>query len=63
VRAKRGAPISAPCSWAEVERSEVHPKSFTLRTMLTRVAEVGDLWADMLRRKRSLKPVLHKLDG
>jgi bifunctional non-homologous end joining protein LigD len=63
VRAKRGAPISAPCSWEEVERGEVHPKSFTLRTMLARVGEVGDLWANMLRRKRSLKPVLHKLDG
>jgi len=63
VRAKAGAPISAPCSWEEVERGEVQPKSFTLRTMVARVAEVGDLWSNMLRRKRSLKPVLHRLDG
>jgi bifunctional non-homologous end joining protein LigD len=53
VRAKRGAPVSAPCSWKEVERGDVHPQTFTLRTMRDRVAQVGDLWADM-RRGRSL---------
>jgi bifunctional non-homologous end joining protein LigD len=53
VRAKRGAPVSAPCSWEEVERGDVHPQTFTLRTMRDRVAQVGDLWADM-RRGRSL---------
>jgi bifunctional non-homologous end joining protein LigD len=54
VRAKRGAPVSAPCSWEEVERGDVHPQTFTLRTMCDRVAQVGDLWADM-RRGRSLE--------
>ena len=55
LRAKPGAPVSAPCSWEEVERGEVGPKSFTLRMMAERVSEVGDLWAEMLRRKRSLR--------
>ena len=55
LRAKAGAPVSAPCSWEEVERGEVGPKSFTLRMMAERVSEVGDLWAEMLRRKRSLR--------
>lgn len=55
LRAKAGAPVSAPCSWEEVERGEVGPKSFTLRMMAQRVSEVGDLWAEMLRRKRSLR--------
>ena len=55
LRAKPGAPVSAPCSWEEVERGEVGPKSFTLRMMAQRVSEVGDLWAEMLRRKRSLR--------
>ena len=61
VRAKPGAPVSAPCRWEELERGEVHPKSFTLRTMAQRVADVGDLWADLLRRKRSLKQAIAKL--
>jgi bifunctional non-homologous end joining protein LigD len=46
VRARPGAPVSAPCTWQEVESGEVVPRSFTLRTMPARVAAVGDLWAD-----------------
>ena len=61
VRAKPGAPVSAPCSWEEVERRDVGPGTFTLRTMAQRVAAVGDLWADMLRKKRSLKRPLERL--
>jgi bifunctional non-homologous end joining protein LigD len=48
VRAKPAAPVSAPCTWTEVERGAVAPRTFTLRTMAARVAAVGDLWADML---------------
>jgi bifunctional non-homologous end joining protein LigD len=55
VRAKAGAPVSAPCSWGELESGEVGPRSLTLRNMAQRISEVGDLWADMLRRRRSLK--------
>jgi bifunctional non-homologous end joining protein LigD len=54
VRAKPGAPVSAPCTWKELERGEVGPRSFTLRTMAARVEKVGDLWADMVGRGRSL---------
>ncbi|HEV2835242.1 MAG TPA: non-homologous end-joining DNA ligase [Pyrinomonadaceae bacterium] len=61
VRAKPGAPISAPCSWEEVERGDVYPKSFTLRSMAARVADVGDLWAGLLRSKRSLRKAVKSL--
>jgi bifunctional non-homologous end joining protein LigD len=54
VRAKPGAPVSAPCSWEEVEGGEVGPKSFKLRDMAQRIAATGDLWAGMLKTKRSL---------
>jgi bifunctional non-homologous end joining protein LigD len=47
VRPRRGAPVSAPCTWEEVERGDVHPQSFTLRTMADRLSAVGDLWRDM----------------
>ena len=55
VRARPGAPVSAPCTWEEVERGEVGPKTFTLRTMAQRIAATGDLWSDMLKKKQSLK--------
>jgi bifunctional non-homologous end joining protein LigD len=55
VRAKPGAPVSAPCTWEEVERGEVGPRTFTLRTMAQRLAASGDLWADLLQKKQSLK--------
>jgi bifunctional non-homologous end joining protein LigD len=48
VRAKPAAPISAPCTWDEVERGLVHPQSFTVRTMGARVAAAGDLWSGIL---------------
>ncbi len=61
VRAKPGAPVSAPCTWEEIEKGEVGPKSFTLRTMAQRIAVAGDLWTDLLKRKASLKRALNRL--
>ena len=61
VRAKRGAPVSAPCTWDEIERGEVDPRTFTLRNMPDRVAELGDLWTGMRRGGRSLKRPTEKL--
>ncbi len=62
VRAKPGAPVSAPCTWEELERGTVGPRTFTLRTMADRLAASGDLWAEMRRRKRSLRrPSEHRL--
>ena len=61
VRAKPGAPVSAPCTWEEIERAEVEPQSFTVRNMAARIEAVGDLWADMRKRKRSLTRAVAKL--
>jgi bifunctional non-homologous end joining protein LigD len=61
VRARPGAPISAPVTWDEVIQGDVHPKSFTVKNMASRVRAVGDLWDDMRRRKRSLKRAAEKL--
>lgn len=61
VRAKPGAPVSAPCTWEEIEAGAVGPRTFTLRTMADRIAKVGDLWLDMRRRKRALRPAAEKL--
>jgi bifunctional non-homologous end joining protein LigD len=61
VRAKPGAPVSAPCTWEEIETGKVGPRTFTLRTMAHRVAEVGDAWADMPKRRRSLRAPIERL--
>jgi bifunctional non-homologous end joining protein LigD len=61
VRARRGAPVSAPCTWEEIERGRIGPATFTLRNMPARVDKAGDLWAGMRRRKRSLARAIQKL--
>ena len=54
VRARPGAPVSAPCTWDEVESGAVGPRTFTLRTMGARITKVGDLWQNIEKRRRSL---------
>jgi bifunctional non-homologous end joining protein LigD len=61
VRARPGAPVSAPCTWEEIARGDVGPRTFTLRTMPERLAQVGDLWAGMRRRKKPLRPAAERL--
>lgn len=59
VRTKPGAPVSAPCTWEELERGDVGPQTFTLRTMAARVEKIGDAWSDM--RGQSLAPAIKRL--
>ena len=61
VRARKGAPVSAPCTWEEIERGEVDPGTFTIRNVPERIESVGDLWAAMKKRGRSLKGPSEKL--
>jgi bifunctional non-homologous end joining protein LigD len=37
VRPKPGAPVSAPCTWEELESGKVAPQTFTLRNMAERI--------------------------
>jgi bifunctional non-homologous end joining protein LigD len=53
VRPRAGAPVSAPCTWKEVEEG-IEPKAFTLRMMPDRVAELGDLWSGLLTSPQTL---------
>jgi bifunctional non-homologous end joining protein LigD len=61
VRPKPGAPVSAPCTWEEIDKGTVHPRSFTVRNMADRIGDVGDLWAEMLKKKRSLTRAIAKV--
>jgi bifunctional non-homologous end joining protein LigD len=61
VRPKPGAPVSAPCTWDEIESGAVHPQTFTLRNIPERLAVIGDLWADLHKQGRSLRRPLAKI--
>jgi bifunctional non-homologous end joining protein LigD len=54
VRPKPGAPVSAPCTWEEVESGEAGPRTFTLRTMAKRLDAKGDLWSEIFQARTAL---------
>ena len=62
LRPKPGAPASAPCTWTEIESGAVGPQTFTLRTISTRLAEVGDLWRTLHDRPHSLREATAALE-
>jgi bifunctional non-homologous end joining protein LigD len=52
-----GAPVSAPIEWDELDDPPLRPDSFTIRTMLDRVAERGDPFRTVLDTNQSLPPL------
>jgi len=63
VRAKAGAPVSAPCTWDEVACGAIEPRTFTLRNMPGRLEVTGDLWADLESHGCSLHKALAAVEG
>ncbi|HEX6462922.1 MAG TPA: non-homologous end-joining DNA ligase [Vicinamibacterales bacterium] len=63
VRARPAAPISAPCTWQEIERGDVGPRTVTLRTIRARVKSVGDPWGGMHGCRQRLEPAIERLKG
>jgi len=54
VRPKPGAPVSAPCTWEEVESGDVGPQTITLRSMRARLDTHGDLWLGIFEHRHAL---------
>ena len=63
VRPRPSAPVSAPCTWDELESGAVTPRTFTLRTMAARLAAVSELWAELYLRPCSLERALPSLES
>ena len=54
VRARKGAQVSAPIAWAELD--EIHPDELTIPVVLERFERDGDPWIDI--GPQSLEPLL-----
>jgi bifunctional non-homologous end joining protein LigD len=57
VRPAAGAPVSAPISWNELDEPGLRPDAWTIRTIVDRVAKVGDLFAAAQTDLQELPPV------
>ncbi|MGH3403618.1 MAG: non-homologous end-joining DNA ligase [Streptosporangiaceae bacterium] len=55
-RARPGAQVSTPISWAELD--DIHPDQFTLASLPGRLEAVGDPWLGMNEAPQSLEPLL-----
>jgi bifunctional non-homologous end joining protein LigD len=52
-----GAPVSAPIEWDELDDPALRPDGFTIRTVLDRIAERGDLFRAVLDQTQRLPPL------
>ena len=55
-----GASVSAPLDWDELD-SELHPSQFTIKSMPSRLARLGDLFRGTLTDKQDLLPAIEAL--
>ncbi len=54
VRPAPGAPVSAPISWDELDDPGLRPDRWTIRSVISRVASRGDLFAGALTDQQDL---------
>lgn len=58
VRPKAGATVSAPLEWKEVKGGKIRIQDFTIKTMLTRIKQKGDLFTEVLTNQQDIKNLL-----
>ena len=63
VRARPGAPVATPLSWAEVEDDGLAPGQFTLRTVRARLDGGDDPWAGFTGSASGLGEARRRLTG
>jgi bifunctional non-homologous end joining protein LigD len=63
VRARAEAPVAAPIGWDELAEEDMHPRRFTVRTILERLRAAGDPWKSIGKRAASLGAARKRLDA
>ena len=56
-RPSPGAPVSAPIEWDELDDPALRPDGFTIRNVLPRIAETGDLFRSVLQWDQRLPAI------
>jgi bifunctional non-homologous end joining protein LigD len=62
VRPVRGATVSTPLAWDELE-GDLHPSHFTLQNVPERIERLGDLFRAVLTAPQDLGPAIDRLEG
>ncbi len=62
VRPVKGAQVSAPIQWEELEKGIV-PSDFTIRNMMARYDKIGDLFAPVIAASFNMEDALVSLEG
>jgi len=57
VRARPGAPVSTPLEWSELT-GDLQPRNFTIENAAERFEKVGDIWAEAMKKKNSLRALV-----
>ncbi len=61
VRARVGAQVSTPLFWDEL--TTIDPDSLTVETVVPRLAERGDPWAEMYRNPQDVAALVHEFEA
>jgi bifunctional non-homologous end joining protein LigD len=60
VRPKKGATVSAPLDWKEVEKGKITIAEFTIKNMLARIKKKGDIFKPVLTKRQGLNQAFKK---
>ncbi len=61
VRPRRGATVSTPLSWKEVNH-DLSPELFTIKNIMKRLDKVGDLWQGVFKNPIKIPDIIRKLE-
>ena len=62
VRARRGAPVSVPIAWGELEGKGLRPDGVTIRNLFARLDKIDDPWGDFWRKAVSLAKASRQIE-